>query len=99
MVYHTRNRTRNGTPTQGSAFHKLIVLPTLAPHLAHPYHVPGTDIVYNTEFANQIQGMSAHPTTLHNDLCPNLQSTSMYALMSRSIILVTQKLGRKKDTL
>lgn len=29
--------------TQGSAFHELVVLPTLAPHLARPYRVPGTD--------------------------------------------------------
>ncbi|PPQ76057.1 hypothetical protein CVT26_005439 [Gymnopilus dilepis] len=29
-------------PKQGSAFHELVVLPTVAPHLAEPYHVPGT---------------------------------------------------------
>ena len=58
MVYHTRNRVRNDTPTPGSAFHELIVLPTFAPQLARPYRVPGTDTVYNTEFANQTQGIS-----------------------------------------
>ena len=56
MTYRTRNRTRLDDPTQGSAFHELVVLPTLAPHLARPYHVPGTDIVYNTEFARNTQG-------------------------------------------
>lgn len=72
MVYHTRNRTRNDTPTQGSAFHELVVLPTLAPHLARPYHVPGTDIVYNTEFSSQTQGISTCLTTIHPKLtlCP-----------------------------
>ena len=29
-------------PNQGSAFHEIVVLPTLAPHLARPYIVPGT---------------------------------------------------------
>jgi hypothetical protein len=36
---------------QGSAFYELIVLPTFAPRLARPYRVPGTDRVYNQEFA------------------------------------------------
>jgi hypothetical protein len=35
-----------------SSFWELIVLPTLAPQLAHPYRVPGTDKVYNTEFGS-----------------------------------------------
>jgi hypothetical protein len=52
MVYHTCAQQ-----TQGSAFQELIVYPTFAPHLTHPYHVPGTDIVYNTEFASQTQGI------------------------------------------
>lgn len=29
-------------PNQGSAFHELVVLPTLAPELVHPYAIPGT---------------------------------------------------------
>jgi hypothetical protein len=32
----------DGNPNPGSAFHELIVLPTLAPDLARPYQVPGT---------------------------------------------------------
>ena len=56
MAYHTRNRTRNNA-TQGSAFQELVVLPMFAPHLARLYRVPGTDIVYNTEFADQTQGI------------------------------------------
>lgn len=35
------NRWSNDA-NQGSAFHKLVVLPTLAPHLARLYHPPGT---------------------------------------------------------
>ena len=58
MVYRTRNRIRNDTPTPGSAFHELVVLPTFAPQLARPYRVPGMDTVYNMEFANQTQGIS-----------------------------------------
>jgi len=36
------NRWSNDDPNQGSAFHELVALPTLAPHLARPYHLPGT---------------------------------------------------------
>jgi len=36
------NRWSNDNPNQGSAFHELVVLPTLAPHLSRPYHPPGT---------------------------------------------------------
>ncbi|KAF9053261.1 hypothetical protein BJ165DRAFT_1523972 [Panaeolus papilionaceus] len=36
------NHWSNANPIQGSAFHELVVLPTFAPELAHPYHVPGT---------------------------------------------------------
>jgi len=57
MSYRTRNRTRVDDPAQGSAFHELVVLPTLAPHLARPYQVPGTDIVYNMEFSQNTQSM------------------------------------------
>ncbi|KAJ7715686.1 hypothetical protein B0H16DRAFT_1741745 [Mycena metata] len=43
-----RRTTRNlGNTAQGSAFHELVVVPTLAPELARPYQVPGTDIVFN----------------------------------------------------
>jgi hypothetical protein len=38
---------------QGSAFQELVVLPTLAPELARPYTVPGTDVTYNLEFGTQ----------------------------------------------
>jgi hypothetical protein len=38
------NRWSNDNPHQGSAFHKLVVLPTLAPQLARPYQVPGVNI-------------------------------------------------------
>ena len=36
------NRWSNNDPRQGSAFHELVVLPTLAPQLARPYVVPGS---------------------------------------------------------
>jgi hypothetical protein len=36
------NHTTLGDPHQGSAFHELVLLPTLAPELARPYYVPGT---------------------------------------------------------
>jgi hypothetical protein len=36
------NHTTLGDPHQGLAFHELILLPTLAPELTHPYYVPGT---------------------------------------------------------
>jgi hypothetical protein len=36
------NRWSLDDPNQGSAFHELVVLPTLAPELARPYNVPGT---------------------------------------------------------
>ena len=36
-----------------SAFHELVVLPTLAPQLARPYRVPGTDKWYNLEFLQE----------------------------------------------
>jgi hypothetical protein len=35
----------------GTAFWELVVLPTFAPNLARPYRVPGTDKVYNQEYA------------------------------------------------
>lgn len=56
MAYHARNRTTLDDPNQGTTFHELVVLPTLAPHLARPYRVPGTDIIYNTEFSSNSQG-------------------------------------------
>jgi hypothetical protein len=57
MPHPIHNRTSLDDPTQGTAFHELLVLPTLAPHLARPYRVPGTDTVYNMEFAHNTQGM------------------------------------------
>lgn len=36
------NRWSNNDPHQDSAFHELVVLPTLAPQLARPYVVPGS---------------------------------------------------------
>jgi len=50
-------------PTQGSAFHELVVLPTFAPHLARPYQVTGTEIVYDTEFSQNTQGTLLWPIT------------------------------------
>lgn len=35
------NRWTLENPVQGTAFHELVVLPTVAPHLARPYVVPG----------------------------------------------------------
>jgi hypothetical protein len=32
----------DNNPNPGSAFHELIVLPTVAPDLVRPYQVPGT---------------------------------------------------------
>ncbi|KAF9786514.1 hypothetical protein BJ322DRAFT_1020528 [Thelephora terrestris] len=66
MAYQTRNHTSDDAPTQGSTFHELVVLPTFAPHLARPYRVPGTEIVYNTEFMSQTQ----ERTDTHSD-APN----------------------------
>jgi hypothetical protein len=37
------NRWSNNVSHQGSAFHEIITLLTLAPHLARPYQVPGTN--------------------------------------------------------
>ena len=50
------NRTTLNDPIQGSPFHEIVVLPTLAPHLARPYRVPGTDVTYNMEFSQNTQG-------------------------------------------
>ena len=36
------NHTTLSDPHQGSAFHKLVLLPPPAPELACLYHVPGT---------------------------------------------------------
>lgn len=36
-------------PCQGSAFQELLVLPTLAPQLAHPYYTPGTPEFHTAE--------------------------------------------------
>jgi len=57
MTYRTHNHTRLDNPTQGSGFHELVVLLTLAPHLARLYWVPGTNLIYNTKFAQNTQGM------------------------------------------
>ena len=38
-------------PSQGSAFHKLVVLPTVAPQLARSYYIPGTPEYYAAEAA------------------------------------------------
>ena len=56
-------RWTNDNPNQGSAFHELVVLPTLAPQLARPYHAPGT-AQYVTAHANrldEVNGMAAPP--------------------------------------
>ena len=36
-------------PHQGSAFHELVILPTLTPNLACPYYTPGTPEYYAAE--------------------------------------------------
>jgi hypothetical protein len=36
------NRWSLDDPNQGSAFHELVVLPTVAPELVRPYVIPGT---------------------------------------------------------
>ncbi|KAG1782520.1 hypothetical protein EV702DRAFT_1192190 [Suillus placidus] len=45
------NRWSNDVPRQGSAFHELVTLPTLAPHLAQPYQVPGLNDIMPTSVA------------------------------------------------
>jgi len=40
-------------PRQGSAFHELLVLPTLAPNLARPYYTPGTPEYHAAEAARR----------------------------------------------
>ncbi|KAJ6622608.1 hypothetical protein B0H10DRAFT_2214248 [Mycena sp. CBHHK59/15] len=43
-----RHSLKNPTnPSQGTAFHELIVAPTFTPDLARPYHVPGTNTIIN----------------------------------------------------
>jgi len=42
LSFSMASRWTNDNPNQGSAFHELVVLPTLAPQLARPYHAPGT---------------------------------------------------------
>lgn len=37
---HTRTSGRD--PRQGSMFNEIVMLPTFAPDIARPYHVPGT---------------------------------------------------------
>jgi len=37
---HTRTSGRDSR--QGSMFNKVIMLPTLAPEITRPYHIPGT---------------------------------------------------------
>jgi len=49
----------NNNPHQGSAFHKLVVLPTVAPQLVRPYHVPGTPEYYAAEAARRQQAVPA----------------------------------------
>ncbi|KAJ7656073.1 hypothetical protein DFH06DRAFT_1411823 [Mycena polygramma] len=44
-----RRSLQNPThPVQGSAFHELVVAPTLTPEMARPYQIPGTTTVITT---------------------------------------------------
>jgi len=49
----------NNNPRQGSAFHELVVLPTIAPQLARPYYAPGTPEYYAAEAARRQQVVPA----------------------------------------
>jgi hypothetical protein len=39
-----------------SIFYETVVLPTLAPHNARPFRLPGMNKVWNAEFAHQAPG-------------------------------------------
>jgi len=49
----------NNDPRQGSAFHELVVLPTIAPQLARPYYAPGTPEYHAAEAARRQEAMPA----------------------------------------
>jgi len=55
----------NNNPRQGSAFHELVVLPTLAPQLARPFFVPGTPEHHAAEAARRQQA-AANPGSFPN---------------------------------
>jgi len=57
----------NNDPRQGSAFHELVVLPTLAPQLARTYHIPGTP-EYHAAEAGRHQQAVANPGLFHTSL-------------------------------
>ena len=49
----TPNARWTNDTQQGSAFHELLVLPTLAPNLARPYYTPGTPEYHAAEAARR----------------------------------------------
>ena len=49
----------DNNPSQGSAFHELVVLPTVAPQLARPYYIPGTPEYYAAEAAHRQEAVPA----------------------------------------
>ncbi|KAJ7936229.1 hypothetical protein B0H13DRAFT_2453062 [Mycena leptocephala] len=53
-------------PGQGSAFHELVVVPTLAPQLARPYHIPGSSIVIDPLLPSDMQPGSNDTPVLPN---------------------------------
>jgi len=58
------NRWDN-SPNTGSAFHEIIVLPTMAPDLARPYQVPGTLAITPDAVVAQVQSNCMYYILVH----------------------------------
>jgi hypothetical protein len=72
------NCTALKDPNQGTAFHELVVLPTLAPELARPYHFPGTPEYIATQ-------APLHAVT--NSARQGLELNSLYSMTLHSVRL------------
>ncbi|KAF8868520.1 hypothetical protein CPB84DRAFT_1857570 [Gymnopilus junonius] len=57
------NRWSKDDPKQGSAFHELVILPTVAPQLARPYHLPGTPEFHAAQAELAHQSATVAPTS------------------------------------
>jgi hypothetical protein len=67
-------------PRQGSAFHEILLLPTVAPHLARPYYTPGTAEYLAAEAARRQEATGAET--------PAGLSNTVY-LISISVLIMT----------
>jgi len=68
-------------PRQGSAFHEILVLPTVAPHLARPYYTPGTAEYHAAEAARHQQAAGAET--------PAGLSDTVYLISTSVLIMIT----------